>query len=171
MNFLVRLFGGLTSRVLAVVLAVSAAQLPVYFDQYLQTLTGARLEASQRYQQLLQEAGTLNLGAEDFIVRHEENSDPVFQASGRIHRSTLQRFTRLDTAFQALSGATVFERPLVFARYFDRDIAGATRFTPGLPLTLEAGGYALAGLLLAWVLSASAGALLLPRQRVTSFVR
>lgn len=170
MTLLTRLFGGFASRLLAVVLAVSAAQLPVYYEQYLQTLSGARLEASLRYQQLMREAGALNLGAEDFIIRHEENSDPVFQASGRLHRSTLQRFTQLETAWQALSAASVFERPLVLVRYFDRQLAGAVRFTPGLPLTLEAGGYALAGLLLAWLLSTLCGALLMPRPR-TAFVR
>lgn len=170
MTFLIRLFGGFASRLLAVVLAVSAAQLPVYYEQYLQTLSGARLEASLRYQQLMQEAGALNLGAEDFIVRHEENSDPVFQSSGRIHRTTLQRYQKLDAAWQALSSARGFEKPLALPRHFDRQLAEAVRFTPGLTLTLEAGAYALAGLLTAWLLSAIVGALLMPRPR-TAFAR
>lgn len=168
MNLLARLFGGLASRVLAVVLAVSAAQLPVYYEQYLQTLAGARQEAALRYEELLREAGSLNLGAEDFIVRHEENSDPVFQSSGRIHRTTLQRYQKLDAAWQALSTASVFEKPLALPKHFDRQLAEAVRFSPGLPLTLEAGAYALAGLLIAWLLSALCGVLLLPRPRTAS---
>ena len=170
MTFLTRLFGGFASRVLAVALAVSAAQFPVYYTQYLQTLAGARQEASLRYAELLSEAGALNLGAEDSIVRHEENSDPVFQSSGRIHRTTLLRYQKLDAAWQALSGASGFERPLVLPRHFDRQLAQAVRFTPGLPLTLEAGAYALAGLLTAWLLSAITGALVMPKPR-TAFVR
>ncbi len=166
MRVLARLFGGLLGRVLAVVLAVSAAQFPVYYAQYLQTLSGARQEASLRYDELLSEAGVLNLGAEDFIIRHEENSDPVFQASGRIHRTTLARFQKLDAAWQALSKATVFEKPLALFRHFDRQLAEAIRFTPGLPLTLEAGVYALAGIVLAWLISALLGVLLLPPRRV-----
>lgn len=168
MNLLARLFGGLASRVLAVVLAVSAAQLPVYYAQYLQTLAGARQEAALRYEELLREAGSLNLGAEDFIVRHEENSDPVFQSSGRIHRTTLQRYQKLDAAWQALNSASVFEKPLALPKHFDRQLAEAVRFSPGLPLTLEAGAYALAGLLIAWLLSALCGALLLPKPRTAS---
>ncbi|MES2883164.1 MAG: DUF2937 family protein [Pseudomonadota bacterium] len=168
MSFLARLFGGLAGRILAVVLAVSAAQFPVYYAQYVQTLTGARQEASLRYEELMREAKVLNLGAEDFIIRHEENSDPVFQASGRIHRTTLARFNKLDAAWQALSTATVFEKPLALAKHFDRQLAGAVRFTPGVPLTLEAGAYALGGIVVAWLLSALFGALLLPPARVTT---
>lgn len=170
MSFLARFFGGLTGRILAVVLAVGAAQFPVYYAQYLQTLTGARQEASLRYEELMREAGTLNLGAEDFIVRHEENSDPVFQASGRIHRSTLARFQKLDAAWQALSNATVFEKPLALLKHFDRQLAEVVRFTPGVPLTLEAGAYALIGIVLAWLISALFGSLLLP-PRHTPVVR
>ncbi|MES2682176.1 MAG: DUF2937 family protein [Pseudomonadota bacterium] len=166
MSFLARLFGGLLGRILAVVLAVSAAQFPVYYAQYLQTLGGARQEASLRYEELRREAGVLNLGAEDFIIRHEENSDPVFQASGRIHRTTLARFNKLDSAWLALSNATVFEKPLALFRHFDRQLAEAVRFTPGLTLTLEAGAYALGGIVLAWLISALFGAVLLPPRRV-----
>ncbi len=165
MNVLARLFGGLLGRVMAVVLAVGAAQLPVYYAQYVQTLDGVRAEAASRYQELLREAGTLSLGAEDFIVRHEENSDPVFQASGRIHRTTLARFTKLDAAWQALTAATVFEKPRALLRHFDRSVAAAVRFTPGVPLTLEAAAYALAGILLAWLISVLFGAMLLRSHR------
>lgn len=165
MSFLAHLFGGLLSRVLAVVLALAAAQLPVYYAQYLQTLSGARVEAQGRYEELVREAGALNLDAEDFIVRHEENSDPVFQSSGRIHRSTLARFTKLDTAWRALSQASVLNKPAALLRHYDPAIAKAVPFEPGVPLTMEAAGYALAGVVAAWLLSTLFGALLLPPAR------
>ncbi len=165
MSLIVRLLGGLSSRVLAVVLAVSAVQLPVYYAQYLQTLSGARAEASLRYQALLHEAGALNLSTEDFILRHQENSDPVFQASGRIHRSSLARFTKLEAAWQALSAAPLLQKPITLLRHFDPSIAAAVAFTPGLPLTLEASAYALCGIVLAWLIGLGLGAWLLPRPR------
>lgn len=166
MSFIARFFGGLTGRILAVALAVSTAQFPVYYEQYVQTLTGARQEASLRYAELMREAGVLNLGAEDFIIRHEENSDPVFQASGRIHRTTLARFNKLDAAWQALSNATLLEKPMALLKHFDRTLADAVRFTPGVPLTLEAATYALGGIVLAWLISMLCGALLMPPRRV-----
>ena len=165
MTFIARLFGGLLSRIFAVVLAVSAVQLPVYYDQYLQTLGGARQEASLRYQELLREAQALQLTVEAFVVRHEQNSDPVFQASGRIHRSTLARYLRLNTAWQALSAAAVVQKPAMLLRFHDPDVAAGLRFSPGLLLTPEAGAYALAGIVLAWLLTTLLGALLLPGQQ------
>lgn len=162
MTFIVRLFGGFLSRVFAVALAVSAVQVPVYYDQYLQTLGGARQEASLRYQELLREAQMLRLTVEEFVVRHEQNNDPVFQASGRIHRSTLARYLRLDTAWRALSTAAARQKPALLLHYHDADVAAGLHFKPGLLLTPEAGIYALAGIILAWLLSTLAGALLLP---------
>lgn len=162
MIFIARLFSGLLSRIFAVVLAVSAVQLPVYYAQYLQTLGGARQEASLRYQQLLSEAQSLQLTVEEFVVRHEQNGDPVFQASGRIHRSTLARYLRLDTAWRALTSATALQKPAMLLRFHDPDVAAGLRFSPGLLLTPEAGAYALAGIVLAWLLSTLFGALLLP---------
>jgi len=170
MIILARLFGGLLGRILAVALALTAAQIPVYYAQYVQTLAGARQEAQARYVELQKEASALNLGAEDFIVRHEENQDPVFQASGRIHRNTLARYLRLNTAWQVFVSASVFERPLVLVRQFDPDIADAVDFTPGVPLTIEAAAYALAGILLAWLISAVFGAILLPSRPAVQYI-
>lgn len=156
---------GLMGRVFVVLLALGAAQFPVYYAQYLQTLAGARVEAQARYEELQREAGSLQLSAEDFIVRHESNGDAVFQASGRIHRTTLQRWQQLNAAWQALSGATALEKPKLLAWHFDRRIDTATHFTPGLPLTVEGAVYGGAGLLIAWLISAVLGAVFLPRRR------
>jgi hypothetical protein len=165
MQWIIRFFGGLASRILAVTLAVAAAQFPLYYAQYLQTVAGARQEAEMRYQALVREAGAVNLNAQDFIVRHEQNGDPVFQASGRLHRQTLLRFEALDTSFKALSSAGLLQKPAALAQHFDRSLLPAVRFTPGLNFTVETGAYALAGLLLAWLISAAFGGLLLPPQR------
>jgi hypothetical protein len=143
-----RVLGGLLDRVLTVVLTVAALQLPVYYGQYLQVLTGVRLEAEARYLELKREAEGLHLDIEQFIVRHELNPDPVFQASGRIHRSTLERFQRADQAWRELSSATPLQKPVTLYRNFDPSLHEALSFEPGLPHTLEAVGWAGAGLLL-----------------------
>lgn len=163
MNFLARFLGGISERIAAVVLAVAAAQFPVYYLAYGNTLAGAQMEAAARYEELRAEAQTLHLGLEDFIRRHEENADAVFKASGRIHRNTVERYQRYTAMQEALRGAPAWERPLALARNFDPALHKATRFEPGLPLTLEAAAYALAGLLLAWMLTALVGLALRPR--------
>lgn len=152
-------------RVLAVVLALGAAQAPVYLDQYTHVLAGVRLEATTRYQELVREAGALQLDVEAFVQRHEQNGDPVFQASGRIHRTTLERYQRFETSYRELTAASAWQWPLVLARQFDPDIHAAVRFTPGLPLSTEGLAYALAGVLLAGLISGTLGWLLAPQRR------
>ncbi|WP_162932302.1 DUF2937 family protein [Solimonas sp. K1W22B-7] len=165
MNLLARFLGGISERVLAVLFAVTAAQFPVYYLAYENTLAGVQLEAGARYQELLREATQLHLEVEDFIRRHEDNADAVFQASGRIHRSTLERYRRYTAMQEALRAAPAWERPLALARNFDPALHGALHFQPGLPLTLEAGAYALAGVLLAWLLTGLIGMGLRPAAR------
>jgi hypothetical protein len=153
MNSLARVLGGLSERVVAVLFAVAAAQFPIYYAAYCNTLAGAKLEAEARYQELEHEAAQLKLGVETFIQRHETNSDEVFRASGRIHRTTLEHYRRYTAMDAALRSAPIWQRPLALARNFDPQLHAATLFEPGLPLTLEGGVYALAGLLLAWLLT------------------
>ena len=165
MGWLARFFGGLVERILAVVLALSLAQFPLYYSAYSNTVAGARLEAESRYRELEREAAQLQLTAEAFIVHHETNADPAFQASGRMHRTTLEHFRRYSAMEQALLTAPPWGKPLVLARNFDRSLQAATQFTPGLPLNFEGAVYALAGLLLAWLFTAVAR-LTLPRAPV-----
>jgi len=160
MNLFARFLGGVGERVIAVVFALAAAQFPVYYLAYANTLAGVRLEAETRYQELQREAAVLQLDIEDFIQRHEDNADEVFQASGRIHRTTLQRYRHYVAMDDALQTAAPWQRPLVLAQNFDRGLHEATHFEPGLPLTAEAGAYALAGVLLAWLLTGLGGAAL-----------
>lgn len=160
MSLPARLLGGLLNRLLAVALTLAAIQMPVYYAQYLQLLSGVRLEAESRYLELRNEAQRLGVDLEAFIARHELNPDPVFQASGRIHRSTLRRFERADQAWRALTAADPLRKPLALYRHFDPELHAALRFSPGLPLNAEAAGWGLAGLLLASLLSGVAAALL-----------
>lgn len=160
MNLLSRFAGGLAERVLAVVLAVGLAQFPLYFQAYRNTVAGAQTEAALRYQELVTEAARLQLSVEGFVEKHEDDRDAVFQASGRMHRTTLEHYQRYGTMVQALDGAPAWRRPVVLAQNFDRELYAATRFSPGLPLTFEGGAYALIGLLLAWMLGGLAGLLL-----------
>lgn len=157
MNLLARFFGGISERVIAVLFAVAAAQFPIYYVAYGNTLAGVQLEAEARYRELEREAALLHLGVEAFIDRHESNPDEVFRASGRIHRTTVEHYLRYTAMDAALRGAPVWQRPLVLAQNFDPQLHAAMQFQPGVPLTLEAGVYALIGVLLAWLLTGLTG--------------
>lgn len=160
MKFLASFIGGIGERVMAVVFAITAAQFPIYYAAYSNTVAGVQLEAEARYLELQHEAALLQLDIEQFVRRHEDNADEVFQASGRIHRNTLRRYERFTAMNTALRDAPAWRRPLVLAQNYDPALQAATRFTPGLPLTVEAAVYALCGILLAWLLTGLGGAAL-----------
>ena len=151
MNLLTRLVAGLSERIIAVLFAVAAAQFPIYYAAYSNTLAGAKLEAQARYQELEREAAQLQLSVEQFIEHHETNADDVFRASGRIHRTTLEHYLRYTAMDAALRTVPIWQRPLALAQNFDPQLNAVTAFAPGLPLTLEGAAYALIGLLLAWL--------------------
>lgn len=164
MDAILDFLGGLAGRVLALALAITAAQFPLFYDAYSHTLAGAQHEAQQRYEELEREAGKLHISVESFIVRHEVNPDTVFQASGRMHRTTLQHHARYSAMLNAVLRASAWEKPVVLKQNFDKGLFSATRFTPGLPLTVEGGVYALIGLLLGWAIATLIGAVLRPVQ-------
>lgn len=160
MNVLTNLVGGLSERIIAVVFAVAAAQFPLYYAAYSNTLAGAKLEAQSRLMELETEAAKLQLNVEAFIQRHETNPDAAFRASGRMHRTTLDHYRRYTAMDAALRTPMLWQHPLALARNFDPALHAATRFEPGLPLTAEGGVYALGGLLLAWLLTGLTGLVL-----------
>lgn len=162
MGLISGLVGGLASRIMAVLFAVAAAQFPIYFTAYSNTLAGATLEAQARYNELVHEASRLQLNVEEFIVRHETNNDEVFRASGRIHRSTLQRYQRYSGMQTALNETPVWKRSVTLAQNFDHELHAATQFQPGVPLNAEGAAYALLGVIAAWLISALLGLLFMP---------
>lgn len=109
--------------------AALASQYPEFVQQYLQRLGGHRDEAV-RLAATIKEG--VRPGAEVFL--------PAIEA----------RAAALSNALDTLSRASGFERLVVFARHFDRDIAEATlaAFRPAVPLTLEGIVAATIGLLL-----------------------
>ncbi len=150
---LLRLFGHLLDRVLVVVFAVGAAQFPMYYAQYADTLAGAQSEAAARYRELELAATQVNLSVDQFIERHASNTDPAIRESARLHRSTAIRFRRLEQALTRVREAPIWEKPIALAKVYDRQIAKAVQFTPGLPLTLEGLAWGFLGLLAAALLA------------------
>ncbi len=151
---LARAFGHLIDRVFIVLVALAAAQFPMFYAQYANTVAGAEAEAHARYEELQRSAAQVQLTVDQFIEHHRGSSDAAFQASGEIHRSTVTRFRRLEAALGRLRSAQPWEKPVVLAQVWDRDLFAATRLQPGLPLTTEGLLYGLAGLILAALLGA-----------------
>jgi hypothetical protein len=129
--------------------AAGAAQFPAFYRQYLQNLAGRLAQARDDLAPVLQDARERGLTLSDYLDRAQAEGGELTGTLVAGYRATHQAFDRLQAAHQALSSAGPLERPLALARHVDLRIAESTldSFAPALPLTLEGGGYALAGLL------------------------
>ncbi|WP_200339950.1 DUF2937 family protein [Rhodovibrio sodomensis] len=150
--------------------AAGAAQFPAFYRQYLQHLSGRLAQARADLAPVLQDARQRGLTLGEYLDRAQAEGGELTGTLVAGYRATHQAFERLQTAHQALTRAGPLERPIALARHLDMRIAEGTLegFAPGLPLTAEGGGYALAGLLLGlltvWTLERPAAVLRRHRQ-------
>lgn len=155
MHFLrypLRFLDGLADRIMAIAGAIALAQFPQYYAQYIQRLGGHRDEARRAVSLYTKLAASFNLSLREYINIHLASHNKIFIASGKVIQGLVDRLQYLESAFQALRHSTPLTRWLVFLRVMDVEIARNTwsNFTPGIPTTMEALGYALIGLLLGW---------------------
>ncbi len=144
----------LIDRVLCVLGAVGLSQAPEFFQQYLQRLGGHLDEARrvlERYEAVARDSGITLQALID--TTRAQTSAPVAKLGGVIAEAQA-RVESLAGAEAALREATLWERPFVFLRHVDPDIAARTWevFKPALPVTAEGLVYAGVGMALALLL-------------------
>ena len=140
----------LIDRLLCVVGAVLFSQAPEFMQQYLQRLGGHLAEARRQlaqFEELARQAGRSSL--QELVAQYAANADPAVTGMGRLMSETETRVGALSAAEEALRDASVWERPFVFLRQFDWEIARGTAgvFKPAVPTTLEGILYALFGVI------------------------
>lgn len=129
----------LIGTVIGAVSGLAASQTQSFIQAYLQRLGGHRDEARATYHKL--QAGEFLPGAD------AQSQEQLAAAFGR-------RVDDLSQAYNAIANADVIERPFRFVSHMDRAIAEATltNFTPSLPLDTVSLVFALAGVVLGWLL-------------------
>ncbi|MBI2814860.1 MAG: DUF2937 family protein [Opitutae bacterium] len=144
-----RIFDSLTDRILCVLGAVLFSQGPEFMQQYLQRLGGHLDEARRQLAIFQSTAAQAGAALEQFIRQTGANSDPGTARLGGVMSDAVERAGTLQSAHDALVQAAVWERPFVFLRHLDLEIARATgaSYRPAVPTTLEGLVYALAGML------------------------
>jgi hypothetical protein len=136
MLWTLRKIDSLVGTVIAAAAAVAAAQIEPFIAYYLQRLGGHLDEARLNSQSI---AGSTAEGLEpatrDLLV-------------AEAHARVLE----LEKGFVAIVDAGMFERPFVFARHAEPDIASAAfaAFEPALSLDTASLVYGAVGMLLAW---------------------
>jgi hypothetical protein len=142
-------------RLLAVVGALAASQLPGYMNHYMQRLAGHLQEAQLNLQAWQSIADDMVGGSLDQLVTlYLTNPAPEVVAAGEKCTADIARVDELQGALTALQEAGMWQRGLEFLRQCDPTIARQTwdDFVPNVPLNLEGWLYALVGLLLALAL-------------------
>jgi hypothetical protein len=141
---------GFLDRVLCVVGAVACSQGPEFIQQYQQRLGGHVDEAKRQivqYENVAQQSG---MTLDRFIAQTNANADAAVAKLGGVMNDAVSRLQYLESSQQALSQASAFERPFVFFRTMDSEIAEATWsvFKPAVPATAEGLVYAVVGMVL-----------------------
>jgi hypothetical protein len=138
-------------RVVCVAGAVGLSQGPEFMQQYLQRLGGHLDEARRHLQQFVDTAKSAGISLDQLVERTGAHADPALAGLGQVIVDTRERVEVLTFAEQALRDASLWERPFVFVRYLDWQIAEGTWrvYKPAVPTTAEGFAYAGIGLLLA----------------------
>lgn len=158
LSHIFRPVGEFIDRAVCLCFAIFFAQAPLYIEQYQHVLSGALAEARINYEDIEKRANELNMSVEKFISYQfeaskmfEERGDTlrarVFDETGKHLQAAVARFEQYKISFEALSNASVWERPFVFFEHKDENLLEALDFKPGLPFSEEGLVYIIVGLL------------------------
>lgn len=143
------IFDRLIDRILCVLGAVLFSQGPEFMQQYLQRLGGHLDEARRQLAAFQDTATSTGVTLDQFIQQTGANPAPGVARLSGVMADTVGRVSSLQSAQDSLLHAALWERPFVFLRHLDFEIARATCaiYKPAVPTTLEGLVYALAGML------------------------
>ncbi len=164
-----RFFNHFLSNALAVVLAVALCQFPVYFNQYLNVLSGAYTESAKVYQDIEKAAAQSNKTVEAFIAKHLNDQDLDFNNSGKVMDNAVRRYEGYKKAFEALKSVDFWSKPIQFIKYFDNDLAKSVQFQAGVPASTEGLMYALLGVLLSVVMTFIVEKIIRPKKELAKY--
>jgi hypothetical protein len=141
---------GAIDRVLCVLGTVAFSQVPEFMQQYLQRLGGHLDEARRQLGKFHNAAEQSGLTLDRLIAQTGSNADPAVARLGGVMTESVTRVDELQAAQYAIMNASLWERPFVFLRNVDPEIARATWhiFKPAVPTTVEGLVYAAAGMLI-----------------------
>jgi hypothetical protein len=144
------IFDNLIDRILCIFGAVLFSQGPEFMQQYLQRLGGHLAEARRHLGAFQDTAAASGLSLDQLNSQTTANSDHAVARLGGLMTETSVRVDALQSAYDALLHAALWERPFVFLRHMDPGIARATGaiFKPAVPTTIEGMVYALTGMLI-----------------------
>lgn len=145
--------GALLDRICAALGALIFIQIPLFMQQYMQQLLGREAELKLQIESMRQSAVLSGKTLEQYIQKFVASSDPDFMRQGELMHSMMDRWHSYSEALSAYQGSSVVGRPFAFLMHLNGDVFKSTldHYTFGLPLTIEAGVYALLGVVMGYL--------------------
>lgn len=149
-----RWMGKILDRLFVVAGALLFLQLPLFMQQYRLQLTGHVAELKLQVTAMQQRAQMTGKTLEQFIQKFQNSSDADFAHQGQIMTNMVDRMHDLSDGLFALDHASVLSRPFQFLAHFHYDIVRSTMrtFEMGITFTLEGLVYALAGMIIGYLI-------------------
>lgn len=145
---MLRFFTNTLDRILSLLCGVTFAQIPQFIQHYMQQLSGRVDELRMQVESMRTAAGLSGKSLEQFVQKFLNSSDPDFVHQGQVMSDIYHRYESLSMAYTQLEGTQGVAQPFVFFYHIDTSLVKSTfaHFSLGLPFTIEAGVYALAGI-------------------------
>jgi len=145
------------------VLGLAASQFPEYAQQYTQRLGGAVDELRAITTGFDSAAAAAGLTRQQAIAHYNASPDSFLKGQGGSMAATFARYDQLSAMLAEVKGDGPIDRLRHVDDYFDTDIARRTidNFKPALPVTEEGLLYALAGLIVGYILTSALYSLLM----------
>lgn len=123
------------------------SQFPAFLDQYYQQLAARLDEIDRGMINLLDQSESLGMRPRELLNKLQEESSGTTLELLRDIEDQLDRLEDRAQAYKSLGDANVYERPFVFFRDLNSDVAGNTlqHFQPAVPTSMEGAVYALIG--------------------------
>lgn len=137
-------------RSISAVCALICIQIPSFFVQYMQRLSGHIQELQRQLSTLRHLAEGSGRTLTQYIEKFLHQSDHDFSGQGLWMQGLVQRHSGLSQSWQALQEADAWHRPFVFLSEMDRNIAFGTmgEFQPAIAMSIEGLLYAFIGVLI-----------------------
>ncbi len=149
------MFGRLIALICGVALAVAASQGPAFTDQYVQNLTGRIDELKPIVEEFDTRVTEYNYTRATAMAECS-TATGLLDALCSTYETVVTRYELLVAHMAELNAASIWTRPLVLARTYQKDIAESVYsvFKPAVPATPEGFAYAGGGFLVGYLIPA-----------------
>lgn len=146
----IKVLSSILDRLFVIAGALLGVQIPIFIHQYMQRLAGHVAELNQLLNKLREMAAQSNKTLEQYIAKFMASQDVDFSNQGLFMLDVVKRWDNLNEALYNLMNSSIWQRPFVFVRDLQYDIARSTLhdFQPGISLTVEGVCYMALGAIL-----------------------